>query len=348
MEVRQVFSSPSLSSHFTGNSPLHKLCRMFPSGTFLLLPPQSSLWPPGFLAATTVDLWSNRGKQQGRKPSREMLVNSLDGLTPDAARPIRRQWFIWCFSPSVMKRESMGSSCRHEGQGAGALPAPPSLGTRLEIELEPKGPDSSFLGITHITLPERKTGLFSPPSFSRVSLAFKHIWWLPPPPGEWNLNSQAWAARTFMSGCKLSCQPHLSLASTVTPTWQSHQTPLPRQHESFAFLTTCFCKSHFLNLECPALPSPYQSIKILHERPRKMSCPHYKTFLFPLTESNFLLLFFFLFYSTWTWGCVIVFLKSLSLWDCELIPWGHPYLIHLSPPQWLIWSLEYLRDSGNV
>ena len=60
------------------------------------------------------------------------------------------------------------------------------------------------------------------------------------------------------------------------------------------------CKSNFLNLKCPALPSPYQSIRILHERPRKMSCPRHKIFLFPLTESNFLLLFVFLFYSTWT------------------------------------------------
>lgn len=138
-------------------------------------------------------------------------------------------------------------------------------------------------------------------------------------------NLHVWL-QTFLPASSVSgfhCHPYVAVTSDAPPT--------PTQY--FAFLTTCFCKSHFLNLECPALPSPYQSIKILHERPRKMSCPHYKAFLFPLTESNFLFLFIFLFYSAWTWGCVIVFLKSLSLWDCEVIPWGHPYLMHLSPPR---------------
>lgn len=41
-----------------------------------------------------------------------------------------------------------------------------------------------------------------------------------------------------------------------------------------------------------------------------MSCPYYKTFLFSLIESNSLLLFFLLSYSSWTWSCIIVFLKT--------------------------------------
>ena len=43
-----------------------------------------------------------------------------------------------------------------------------------------------------------------------------------------------------------------------------------------------------------------------------------------------------------------MFLKSLSLQDCELPAWGHHCLVHLSPPGCLIWNLEYLRDSGSV
>lgn len=97
------------SSRFTENSPHHKRYRMSPTGAFLLSPPPSSRWPPGLLAATAADLLSKCVRQQGQKPSLKLLVNLPDGLTPDATRPIRRQWFIWCFNPFVMKRESMGS-----------------------------------------------------------------------------------------------------------------------------------------------------------------------------------------------------------------------------------------------
>lgn len=100
-------------------------------------------------------------RHQDLKPSRKLLVNSLDGPTPDAARPIRRQWFIWCLSSSVMKREYVGSpGCWDEAQGGEAPPAPARLGSRLETELESEGPDTSFLQVAHVTPPERETGPF--------------------------------------------------------------------------------------------------------------------------------------------------------------------------------------------
>lgn len=133
------------SFHFTGNLPHNKLCRISPSGPFLLLPPPSSVWPAGPLAATAADLLSKCGKQQGQKPSLKLLLNLLDGLTPDAARPIRRGWLIWCLSSSVMKWKAMGSQgCLDEEQEVDVLPAPLNLGSLLEIEWNQRVPTPPF------------------------------------------------------------------------------------------------------------------------------------------------------------------------------------------------------------
>lgn len=70
-EAWQYLRCPLLhpwSPHLTENSPSHKPDRMSPSGPFLLLPPPSSLWPPGFLAVTAANLSSKCARQQGQKP----------------------------------------------------------------------------------------------------------------------------------------------------------------------------------------------------------------------------------------------------------------------------------------
>lgn len=228
-----------------------------------------------------------------------------------------------------------------------ALPAPPSPCSRLEIELEPKVQTPPISESRILLFQRERQGCFhlcpaavsvSHSDISGGSHTTQRMKSELPSTGRGNLYVWLQTFLPALSVSSLHCHPYVIVKSD----------PFLHQQTPFAFLTTCLCKSHFLNLERPALPSPYQSIKILHERPRKMSCPHYKTFLFPRTESNFLLLFFFLFYSTWTWGYIIVFLKSLSLQDCELIARGHSYLIHLSPPWCLIWNLEYLRDTGNA
>ena len=294
---------------------------MLPSGTFLLLPPLSSLWLPRLVATPAADLLSNRVRQQGEKLLLKLLINFLDGPPPDAARPIRRQWFIWCFGPSVMKRESMGShGCRDEEQGEKCSPCPhPALALSLQNNWNQRVQTHPFSKSRMPCFQRGRQGCFhlcppaasaSHPSPSGGSPTIQRIKPEPPSMSCENLHARL---RTVLPAS------WASLPSPVIPTLQSNHTPLLHPHVPFVVSTTRLCKSDFLNLERPALTSPFQSINVPHERPGKMSCPHSKTFLLPLMESNFPLLVFFLFYTTGTWGCTMVFLKSRSLWDCKLI-----------------------------
>lgn len=67
-------------------------------------------------------------------------------------------------------------------------PSEPLLSPRNRIGT--KGSDTSYLRITHITLPERKTGLFSPLSCSCVSLTFRPIRGLP-----YHSENEIWAPK---------------------------------------------------------------------------------------------------------------------------------------------------------
>ena len=136
--------------------------------------------------------------------------------------------------PLVMTRESMESPCcPDEEQGADALPAPRSLGSRLEIELEPKvqTPPISESHISHFQRGRRGCCFHRCPpavSVSRSNISggsptTQRMKYELPSMGCENLHGWLQTSLPASSVSSLHCHPYVTVKSD----------PLLRQHTPF-------------------------------------------------------------------------------------------------------------------